>query len=106
VKKDVIADVQKLSLVGILATFLAFGSIFDLYITVSGQLEQQQQSVRVLSSSEYRDDAGYYHIIGEVENNSPDAREFVKITASLYESTNKIVETAFTYTDVDVIRSG
>ena len=87
--------IQKLLLIGIFAIFFAFGSLFNLNTTVYGQLDQQQESVSVLSSSEYQDDARYYHIIGEVENNSPDSREFIKVTASLYDSTNRIVETVY-----------
>lgn len=99
-----IAYIRKFLFVGIFGIPFVFGSIFNPSTTVYGQLEQQQQSVRVLSSSEYQDDAGSYHIIGEVENSSPDAREFIKITASLYDSSNRIVETDFTYADVELLR--
>jgi hypothetical protein len=101
----VIAYIPKISIVGIISVLLIFGSFFNLNIIVNGQLEQEQ-SVRILSSSEYQDEAGYYHIIGEVENTSPDAQEFIKVTASLYDPANRIVETGFTYTDVDVLRPG
>lgn len=100
-----IAYIQKFPIVGIISILLIFGSFFNLNIIVNGQLEQEQ-SVRILSSSEYQDEAGYYHIIGEVENTSPDAREFIKVTASLYDPANRIVETEFTYTDVEVLRPG
>jgi hypothetical protein len=95
----VFSSILKLSLLGIITILFTFGIVPDLYV-------YGQESIRVVSSSSYQDDAGYGHIIGEVENNSPDTKEFVKITSSVYDSANRIVETAFTYTDVDVLRPG
>jgi hypothetical protein len=61
--------------------------------------------ISVLSSSSFRDDNGAYHIVGEVKNNSPtDSMNYVKIVATLYDKTGKVVGTDFTYTDVDVLR--
>ena len=62
--------------------------------------------IRLLSSSDYKDELDYFHVIGEVENTSPDAQEFIKVTSSFYDSSNKIVGTSFAYTDVDVLRPG
>jgi hypothetical protein len=100
----VVPNILKISLLGIFVILLSFSSIPD--IPAYGQLleQQQQQSVKILSSSDYQDDAGYFHIIGEVGNDSPDAQEFIKVTASLYDSANRIVETAFAFSDVDVLR--
>jgi hypothetical protein len=62
--------------------------------------------VTLLSSSDYEEELGYLHVIGEVENSSPDSRHFIKVTSSFYDSSNKIVGTSFTYTDVDILRPG
>jgi hypothetical protein len=36
--------------------------------------------ISILSSSSFTDDIGYYHIVGEVKNNSPtDSMKYVKI---------------------------
>jgi hypothetical protein len=61
--------------------------------------------ISILSSSSFTDDIGAYHIVGEVKNNSPiDSMNYVKIVATLYDDTGKVVGTDFTYTDVDVLR--
>ena len=61
--------------------------------------------ISVLSSSSFRDDTGAYHIVGEVKNNSPtDSLNYVKIVATLYDKTGKVVGTDFTYTDIEVLR--
>jgi hypothetical protein len=61
--------------------------------------------ISVLSSSSFRDDTGAYHILGEVKNNSPtDSMNYVRIVATLYDKTGKVVGTDFTYSDVDVLR--
>jgi hypothetical protein len=61
--------------------------------------------ISILSSSSFRDDIGAYHIVGEVKNNSPaDSMKYIKIVATLYDKTGKVVGTDFTYTDVDVLR--
>ena len=61
--------------------------------------------ISILSSSSFTDDIGYYHIVGEVKNNSPaDSMNYVKIIATLYDITGKVVGTDFTYANVDVLR--
>ena len=62
-------------------------------------------TISILSSSSFRDDTGAYHIVGEVKNNSPtDSTKYVKIEATLYDKTGKVVGTDFTYADVGVLR--
>lgn len=62
-------------------------------------------TISILSSSSFRDDTGAYHIVGEVKNNSPtDSTKYVKIVATLYDKTGKVVGTDFTYADVGVLR--
>jgi hypothetical protein len=67
--------------------------------------------ISILSSSSYtdlnEDDETNYHIVGEVKNNSPiDSMSNVKIVSTFYDSSGKIVDTDFTYTNVDVLRPG
>jgi hypothetical protein len=64
------------------------------------------EDVKLLSSSDYKDELGFFHVIGELENNSPDSQQFIKVTSRFYDSSNKIVGTSFTYTDIDVLRPG
>ncbi|HJT47414.1 MAG TPA: FxLYD domain-containing protein [Nitrososphaeraceae archaeon] len=60
--------------------------------------------ISVLSSSSFIDETGAYHIVGEVKNNSPtDPMNYVKIVATLYDKTGKVVGTDFTFSDIDVL---
>jgi hypothetical protein len=61
--------------------------------------------ISILSSSSFTDDLGYYHVVGEVRNNSPtDSMNYVKIVSTFYDNTRRVVGTDFTYTNVDVLR--
>jgi hypothetical protein len=61
--------------------------------------------ISILSSSSFTDDVGAYHIVGEVKNNSPsDSMKYVKIVATLYGKTGKVIGTDFTFSDVGVLR--
>jgi hypothetical protein len=62
-------------------------------------------TISILSSSSFRDDTGTHHIVSDVKNNSPtDSTKYVKIVATLYDKTGKVVGTDFTYADVGVLR--
>ena len=50
------------------------------------------------SSSSYTNSAGTYHVVGEVENNSPVEIRDVLIAGTFYDSDNKVVATAFSAT--------
>lgn len=59
--------------------------------------------VELLTSSIYIDSLGAHHIVGEVQNVGNQAVEYVRISATFYNSSNTVVETAFTYSDLNVI---
>lgn len=61
--------------------------------------------LEILSHQSYVDD-GWFHIVGEVRNNSDTPMEFVKIVATLYDDAGQVVGTDFTYTEIDVIPPG
>lgn len=61
--------------------------------------------LQILSHQSY-EDAGWFHIVGEVQNNSDTPMEFVKIVATLYDDAGQVVGTDFTYTEIDVIPPG
>lgn len=71
--------------------------------TTSNSASAQFSSAAVLSSSMLVDIVGYLHIFGEVQNNSDDPAS-VKITATFYDSSNKVVGTAFAFADVESLR--
>jgi hypothetical protein len=66
----------------------------------------KSDSVTILSHNSYTDDVGYFHVVGEVENNTPDTAEFVQVTGTFYDINNAVVGTQFTYTNPSDIISG
>lgn len=72
-------------------------------LTFNTQLVHAATNVSILSHTGYLDSLGYYHVIGEVQNTGDQAVNFVKITATFYDSNDVVVATEFTYTMVDVI---
>jgi hypothetical protein len=61
--------------------------------------------LEILSHQSYTD-SGWFHIVGEVQNNSDTAIGFVKIVATLYDDAGNVVGTDFTYTELVVIPAG
>jgi hypothetical protein len=66
----------------------------------------KSNSVTILSHNSYTDDVGYFHVVGEVENNTPTTAEFVQVTGTFYDINNAVVGTQFTYTNPSDISSG
>lgn len=63
--------------------------------------------MEILSMSDYVDDIGYLHIVGEVENLSEQqAFEFVKAIATLYDDNNNVVGTEYSFTLLEVLLPG
>jgi hypothetical protein len=48
----------------------------------------------------------YFHIVGEVLNKAQEERTFVKVSATIYDSQNKVIGTHTTYTDPTTIPPG
>lgn len=70
-----------------------------------GYSQTTEDSLSVVSSSSFKDDLGYYHVVGEVKNNSTaDSMNYVKVVSTFYDDAGKVVGTDFTYTNVDVLR--
>jgi hypothetical protein len=61
--------------------------------------------VTVMGSSPYYDSAGHYNIIGEVKNNGFSTSRFIKVTAAIHDSSNRIIDTASAYTSLDELKS-
>src|SRR5918994_1712666 len=62
--------------------------------------------VNLLSSSSYVDSIGSLHVVGELQNTSPEPREFVEIVATLRGPSGNILDSSYTYSDVEVLRPG
>ncbi len=67
---------------------------------------QSSGPLQILSSNSYIDEAGYFHVVGEVQNNSPTSAQFVQVTGTFYDNNNQVVGTQFTYTNPSDIGSG
>jgi Fibronectin type III domain len=64
-------------------------------------------SVIVLTNSSWGPDAGgFEHIVGEVQNSGTENTEFVEIDFNFYNSTNTLLSTDFTFTDLNVLAPG
>lgn len=64
------------------------------------------RDINLLSSSSYVDSIGTLHVVGELQNTSPEPREFVEIVATLRDPSGNILDSSFTYSDVEVLRPG
>ena len=49
---------------------------------IAGQSSNSNQDIQLITSA-YMDSIGSLHVIGELQNTSPDPREFMKIVATL-----------------------
>jgi len=59
--------------------------------------------ISILSHNSYAD-GNYYHVIAEVRNNLQSNVEYVKITATFYDSSNYVVATDYSYTPIDILQ--
>ena len=64
------------------------------------------RNIKLSSTNSYVDTIGFYHIVGEVENSSPNSITSVKIIATLYNSNNGVVGTDSAYTNPSDIGPG
>lgn len=65
-----------------------------------------QSDFTVLSSSDYIDSIDFYHIVGELQNNSDRVVRFVEVTATLYDDQDVVVGRPFGFALIDVMRPG
>ena len=61
---------------------------------------------RILSYSDYVSSIGNLHIVGEVINESFQPIRFVEITATFYDSNNRVIGTDFTFTNPSTLQPG
>jgi hypothetical protein len=60
------------------------------------------RDINLLSSSSYMDSVGSLHVVGELQNASPEPRESV----TLRDPSGNILDSSFTYSEVEVLRPG
>lgn len=69
-------------------------------------LEQPQEGLTVIESRAYEDEAGFYHVVGEVENSGRRTADFVQVVIVLYNKWGKIVNVGFVYSQPSTVRPG
>jgi hypothetical protein len=69
-------------------------------------IKPQGGTLKVLSSSSFVDSIGFYHIVGEIQNGTPDSVTFVQVSATFYDKNNNVVGTSFTYTNPRDLSAG
>jgi uncharacterized protein (TIGR02588 family) len=70
---------------------------------------QQKQALVIVSDNGFNDNAPslpQYHIVGEVQNNGAQTAKFVQVSATLYDSNNKVIGTDFSFTNPSDIDPG
>jgi len=74
--------------------------------TVRPHLSGGNPSLTLLSASWYTDIVGAVHVVGEVKNTGATSADFPEVTVSYENSSNVLLGTDFTYTEVDPIEPG
>jgi len=62
--------------------------------------------LKILSHNSFIDIAGYFHVVGEIENVSPNPVELVKVIGTFYDVNGKVVGTDFSFTDPAILSAG
>jgi hypothetical protein len=63
-------------------------------------------TLKILSHNSFIDSAGHFHVVGEVENVSPDTVKPVKVIGTFYDVDGKVAGTDFTFTNPDTLPVG
>jgi hypothetical protein len=70
---------------------------------------QQKKGLVIVSDNGFNDNdpnLPQYHIVGEVQNNGSGTAKFVEVSATLYDSNNKVIGTGSTFTNASDIDPG
>lgn len=81
----------------------------SLVVPVYAQTSTQQPAgagVSILSSSQINNSFGSVYIVGEVRNDLSELVQFVQIVGTFYDSAGLLIDTDYTYTDLDYLRPG
>ncbi|TLY03954.1 MAG: hypothetical protein E6K92_04060 [Thaumarchaeota archaeon] len=63
-------------------------------------------NISILSYSDFTDNIGYQHIIGEIQNNSTTTQSDIKIVATFYDSSNQFATSSYIYSEIQTLRPG
>jgi hypothetical protein len=67
---------------------------------------ENTRDINLISSSSYMDSIGSLHVVGELQNTSPEPRKFVEMVATLRDPSGNILDSDFTYSNVELLRPG
>ena len=84
-------------------------SLFVVLSSFSSIIFAQQSPtdmVSIVSHSSFVDQAEYFHVVGEVQNNSTSAVNFVQVIGTYYDANDEVVGTAFTFTQPENLPLG
>ncbi len=79
---------------------------YSLRTTARPTLEQPREGLRAVESHAYEDEAGFYHIVGEVENTGERTIDLVQVIVALYDKWGKIINVGFVYSQPPGIGPG
>jgi hypothetical protein len=89
--------------------FLVAATIVPLLLLTNAAFAQQKKGLVVVSDNGFNDNdpsSPQYHIVGEVQNNGQETAKFVEVSATLYDSNNKVIGTESTFTKPNDIEPG
>jgi hypothetical protein len=91
--------------------FIAASTIMLLLLTVSNGAfaQQQKKGLVIVSDNGFNDNnpsLPQYRIVGEIQNNGSQIAKFVVVSATLYDSSNKVIGTESTFTTPSHIDPG
>ncbi len=78
--------------------FLAL-TIIGLIAFSNQYVQSQTPSLKFLTTSSYIDLADIFHVVGEIQNTSPNVLGFVQVIGTFYDANNRVVATSNTYTN-------
>ncbi len=80
-----------------------FLTLFVCLVVVMVNVEVAIANVEILSHTGYKDPAGFYHVVGEVQNVWDQDVSIVEITATFYNSNNDLIATRTELTMLDIL---
>lgn len=98
-----------LRLVSMIVAAEVAATLSPLFVPIYAQTLTQQPAgsgVSILSSSQTNTDFGSTYIVGEVRNDLSHLVNYVQIVGTFYDSSGVLIDTDFTYTDLDYLRPG
>ena len=72
---------------------------------IVGTVQNISQPVNILSHNA-REDGGYLHVVGEVENGLGRPIDFVQVTGTFYDANKQVIGTDFVFTDPNSLEAG